>query len=382
MATIYLCLCTFLQVQTAPESGQIIEPYAHWVGKKCLSATLEDMEFTADKEAPKPVADSVFQVLAVKGRMIKIRDEANQIGWVQKRWLVLADEAPDFFTAKLREESHPYWYYQRAHAWELKGDLKKAVSDVTQAYQLYPENYLNLAYRARLLTDLEEYGKALKDWDYVFEKISDKNSSQAVKAYMERSYTYTQMGDHQKALTDLNHALKLDPKNVGALIRRGSVYEVMKEYDKALVDFNQAILLDDNLAGIYQLRSRLLLVKKEYVSALIDAEKAYVRSPNDYGIIGHLSSLLSTCPNKMCRDGKRALLLAKKAYDIAPQQSSTLLALAEAYAETGDFDKAIEWQKKLLADPKTAQSVRGTLLTMLKYFEQKKRPWHDDEKLP
>lgn len=385
MAIIYLCLCAILQVPKAPEDRQTIEPYANWVGKKCLSATLEDMEFTADRNAPKPVAGSVFQVLAVQGRMIRIRDEKNEVGWVQKRWLVLAEEAPDFFTAKLKEGPHPHWFYQRAQAWELKGELSKAVEDVTRANELFP-HLGNLEYRAKLFGDLGEYEKSLKDWTHVIKElgeVGEKNRRNATDAYTGRGRVYAMMGNSEKALDDLNYALKLDSKNDIALTMRGSVYRNTKEYEKALADFNQAIILNPDSNGVYQQRSLLWKRKKEYAKAIEDAEKNCVQDHNSHSSLTLLAKMLTTCPDQNYRNSEKALRLAKKAYEISPRDPLSWETLSEAYAESGNFEKALEWQKKVLADPRCEKTVDGEWARMVgKYFEQKKRPWHDDEKLP
>jgi len=62
-----------------------------------------------------------------------------------------------------------------------------------------------------------------------------------------------------------------------------------------------------------------------------------------------LAWLLATCPEESLRDGRRAVELATRSCELTEWKGAgTLGTLAAAYAETGDFDKAVEWQEKAI----------------------------------
>ncbi len=56
--------------------------------------------------------------------------------------------------------------------------------------------------------------------------------------------------------------------------------------------------------------------------------------------------LLATCPNASLRNGARAVELAIKACEITDWEPWPLTALAAAYAETGQFGKAVASQER------------------------------------
>ncbi len=52
-------------------------------------------------------------------------------------------------------------------------------------------------------------------------------------------------------------------------------------------------------------------------------------------------------PEERLRDGKKAIELATRACELSEwKEAYKLGTLAAAYAEVGEFDKAIEWQEK------------------------------------
>jgi hypothetical protein len=80
------------------------------------------------------------------------------------------------------------------------------------------------------------------------------------------------------------------------------------------------------------------------------------------------------------RDGRKAVELAKKACELTEWKDAAVLAtLAAAYAEAGQFDEAVKWQKKALEDKDFAASDGEKERTRLKLFEARK-PYREEGK--
>jgi tetratricopeptide (TPR) repeat protein len=114
-------------------------------------------------------------------------------------------------------------------------------------------------------------------------------------------------------MSDLNAAIKLYGTDSEAYHLRGIVHKVAHEYDKSLADYEKAIAIDPKNADAY-------------------STEAY---------------LLSVCPAPKYRDGAKAIRYATKACELTEWRNTLAIdALAAAYAETGAFDKAIQFQKQ------------------------------------
>lgn len=126
------------------------------------------------------------------------------------------------------------------------------------------------------------------------------------------------VGAHSRNQLDLaekmlDEALKIRPDFLPALISRAMLYERREKYGQAIADLKQAIQIDSNF----------------------------------YYAHNQLARILSTCEVAEFRDGKKALEHATLATDLRGFETwVSVSALASAYAECGQFDKAVELEKR------------------------------------
>jgi len=89
----------------------------------------------------------------------------------------------------------------------------------------------------------KKYSEAIKCFDHVVS--INPNGTTAYYAYCNRGETYTEVGEYEKALSDLNKAILMIPDNEVAFLSRGDLFKKRGLNDKAIADYSSAIALVD-----------------------------------------------------------------------------------------------------------------------------------------
>lgn len=151
-----------------------------------------------------------------------------------------------------------------------------------------------------------------------------------------------EQGKPQEALDLYASAITLDPYDPGPYINRGIAFGQLERLDEAVACFSAGLtlnpdhpLLHSNLGFAWQQLGR-------YGEAIRHYEQALRAAPEEPLALINLPLLLSAAPDANLRDGLRAVELADRAVKASQGASPEAYdALAAAYAERGEFDKAV-----------------------------------------
>ncbi len=90
-----------------------------------------------------------------------------------------------------------------------------------------------------------------------------------------------------------------------------------------------------------------MIMKSNRAEARAEWREALESDPNNIRVLNDLSWLLSTAPEPALRNGAEAVRLASHGVELTHQQDPMLLGtLAAAFAEAGDFDKAVATEQR------------------------------------
>jgi tetratricopeptide (TPR) repeat protein len=98
-------------------------------------------------------------------------------------------------------------------------------------------------------------------------------------AYSNRGAALSAKGDDDKAIEDLNEAVRLDPQLAMAFNNRGLAFQKKKKYDQAIQDFTTALGIDPKLYIALKGRALAWLGKKNFERSLADFDAAIGANP-------------------------------------------------------------------------------------------------------
>lgn len=206
------------------------------------------------------------------------------------------DKAIADYAKSLQYKETDYIYHHRGRIMYLKGKVKEAIADYTQAIALKAEYPMALHNRALAYATLYDYDKAIVDYTEAI-----KHQPRYAKAYYNRGFAYQKKGDGPAALADYNKSIEQNPNSAATYLRRGQLYLQAGESDAAKADFSKAMQLQPN--------------SLQAVSKMANA---------------HLK----------LGEHEQAIQLLTKTIQQQPQQGNLYLSRAKIYAAVGDLQKA------------------------------------------
>lgn len=92
--------------------------------------------------------------------------------------------------------------------------------------------------------------------------------------YSNRGIAFSDKGQHDRGIADLDRALALSPNDPVYYFNRGNIYGSMGKLDRAIADLDQAIRLKPDYARAYYNRARAYQVLGQPDRAAADMEQA------------------------------------------------------------------------------------------------------------
>ena len=294
---------------------------------------------------------------------------------------------------------------ERSFLWASRNRMDLALEDVNNAVRIDPRSADALLERGVYQYRMKENQAALADLDRAWElgsravyiplvrgsiHVERRQIEDAIKAFQTaitidpKSYdAHLMLGSAQllrsqppAAVKSFSRAIKLQAEKGGGYGGRAVAYMAMGQRKEALDDLNQAIRFDPMRADLFRDRGQVYAMEGQWKQALADMDTAIRIDPND--VEAHIARAwtLATCPESKLRDGAKAVDSATRACELTRWKSSRPLAtLAAAFAEKGDFEGAVQMQRKAIDATPEKDHVHGYYRACLERYRAGK-PWH------
>ncbi len=264
---------------------------------------------------------------------------------------------------------------RRATALVNLGRGEDAFADFERALELEPDNAQIRSRYAEALDHLGERRRAKAERARV---ADGADIAVRVRTAAERGNRAVRSGRFEEALAAYTEALAIDSQVPDIHHRRGAVLAQLGRLDEAVAAFRAAIDLDPRHAAARHGEITSLILLERYGESRVRLNEALRIFSLDARLAHIQARLLATCPIERVRDGRIAAEVARRLVEARGDLRSRE-TLALALAATGDFDRAIEMQTRLVAEaehtaePELAADFRVKLETL-----KRRLPWSAD----
>ena len=188
---------------------------------------------------------------------LDLRDELENSGLLEyvltgldTTWLLTEkfDEGITFFADYIsRYPDDSAAYCGRAGALWYSGQLEKAIHDYSRMLELAPSNIMALSGRGQVFAEMGSNEKALDDLDLALRSLKMEPSSDsdwnAIEAFVRRGrgVALAGLGQNESAMDEFNASIKLCPENAWVYHSRAHVYDTVGDHKKASSDYQVAL---------------------------------------------------------------------------------------------------------------------------------------------
>ncbi len=273
-----------------------------------------------------------------------------------------------------------------------QGNIDRAAAEAAKAVEADPSNAAARGFYALSLSQLGRDEEAIKEAERAIElNPSDSAAHLQLAISLKRS-------DTERAIVEARRAIELGPENSSAyqfltnclleLHRYNEVVDFGREwlavspYDatahavlgtamaengdltEAAWHLGYVMMLRPEAEQAHARLRQILLSLTSEPDALQQLREIAVNAPDSPRMLDELAWLLATYPDSKSRDGTEAVRLAERACALTDRRIPALLdTLAAAYAEAGDFSRAISTIEEALNRARTSGDSDATKLS-------------------
>ncbi len=202
----------------------------------------------------------------------------------------------------------------------------------------------------RLATILERSGDATAAIErYRAAAELDLSSQERSRVHYRLASLLRQRGDLEAAVEQYAQALEAEPELIPALGGLAGLLAQSGRMREAASHYATLVALEPDQLAPRMAEATALILSHQHAAARSRLEAALERFPDDLRVVQLLARHLAAAPDRTVRNGGRAVELTLVLFDQVPSAENAE-TLAMAYAEVGNFEQALKWQRQLIAE--------------------------------
>jgi tetratricopeptide (TPR) repeat protein len=181
-------------------------------------------------------------------------------------------------------------------------------------------------------------------------------------------------GKFDEAIPLIEKALVAGPETAALKGSLGVALAEKGRMDEATPHLQRAVQLNPKMVEARYYLGTALMMKGHAGEGLAEWKQALRTDPDNLQILNDTAWILATSADAALRNGREAVGLAGHAAELTAQKEPAILAtLAAAYAETGQFEKAVEIERRAaeIARAQGNDAIAETLRARIPQFEAK-----------
>jgi len=190
--------------------------------------------------------------------------------------------------------------------------------------------------------------------------------------------SFQKLGQYDQAILHFRESIALNPQKIEANINLATALYETGNLNEALAFMKKAQRMDPDFTNVSLMLGTMYMRSGQAENAIIEYQNGLNRDPEDIHLTIQLAWVLATTSKERLRDGNKAIWLAKKTCEKTNYLLPELLdVLAAAYAETGQFEQALETAQRAyqLASSKNMKDLMKEIQSRIDLYYLKK-PFH------